>query len=342
MAHSNIQLVAAQEFAAIYNVATELLGQKVVERVFRNHGFSKKLLTEPNLLLLNSEYMRFLEACARQTNQPLFGAIIGDNVPFSDLGTYGTYVTEASSLSEGLRRASRALRYHESGSSLDRLQRGSKTLLVYQPPTPKVLGSWHQSDGAAAMLINLVRMYEGHEWKPDSVYLAGAKGERQRNLERYFDVPVMNYQKGTKLVCSFSEPLAVKRTRLASEYGVTFADLRKMVSAKPPLSFGGILKNVLDPLVRDGVFEIDQVAAKIGLSTRTIQRSLRSEGTTFGSLLKAARQRWALELLTREDLTIGDIADILGYSSKQHFIRAFKTWTGKTPGANRQTVAGRW
>jgi AraC-like DNA-binding protein len=307
-----------------------------------SNGFSKKLLTEPNLLLLNSEYMRFLEACARQTNQPLFGAIIGDNVPFFDLGTYGTYVTEASSLSESLRRASRALRYHESGSSLDRLQRGSKTLLVYQPATPNVLGSWHQSDGVAAMLINLVRMYEGLEWTPDSIYLVGAKGDRQRNLERYFDVPVMNYQKGTKLVCSFSEPLAVKRTRLASEYGVTFADLRKMVSAKPPLSFGGILKNVLDPLVRDGVFEIDQVAAKIGLSTRTIQRSLRSEGTTFSSLLKAARQRWALELLAREDLTIGDIADILGYSSKQHFIRAFKTWTGKTPGANRQTVAGRW
>jgi AraC-like DNA-binding protein len=342
LAHTNIQLVAAQEFAAICNIATELFGQKAVERVFRNHGFSKRLLTEPDLLLLNSEYIRFLEACARQTNQPLFGAIIGDNVPFSDLGTYGTYVTEASSLSESLRRASPALRYHESGSSLDRLQRGSKTLLVYQPATPNVLGSWHQSDGVAAMLINLVRMYEGLEWTPDSIYLVGAKGERQRNLERYFDVPVMNYQKGTKLVCSFSEPLAVKRTRLASEYGVTFADLRKMVSAKPPLSFCGILKNVLDRLVRDGVFEIDQVAAKIALSTRTIQRSLRSEGTTFSSLLKAARQRWALELLAREDLTIGDIADILGYSSKQHFIRAFKTWTGKTPGANRQTVAGRW
>jgi hypothetical protein len=59
--------------------------------------------------------MRFFEAVARETKQPLIGAIIGQNVLLSELGLYGRYITSAKTLSEAFRRASRAIKYHETG-----------------------------------------------------------------------------------------------------------------------------------------------------------------------------------------------------------------------------------
>ena len=97
MRHPEIPLVSAEEFAAVAAAVEQMFGSKTVERVFQAHGFSEQLITDPSLKLPNAEYMRFLEACARQTGQPLFGAMIGDAVALSELGTYGAYVTAPAS-----------------------------------------------------------------------------------------------------------------------------------------------------------------------------------------------------------------------------------------------------
>ena len=336
MTHPEFPFVSAQEFAAVADTVAEMFGHSVVKRVFRVHGFSERILTDPELQLPNAEYMRFLEACARETGKPLFGAMIGESLAFSDLGTYGAYVTAATSLSEALRRACRALRYHESGSSLVRSDCGAQTALVYLPPTPKALGTWHQCDGVAAMLINLVRSYVGPQWRPDRINLVAATDERRIDLEHHFEVPVHSRKIGAELRFSSDILANVRSTRIANEQKVTFSDLRRMVSKRPPRTFRGVFAFVLNPLLHEGISELDQVAEKIGLGARTIQRRLSSEGTTFGALLQEARQEWALELLTQTDASIREIGERLGYSSKQHFIRAFRAWTGTTPGSFRQ------
>gem|GEM_PF-1231312 len=78
---------------------------------------------------------------------------------------------------------------------------------------------------------------------------------------------------------------------------------------------------------------LEDVAAMLGLSTRTLQRKLREEGHTFQQLLEAYQIELAAELLRRPDTRVQEVAFQLGFNSLQSFSRAFKRKTGRTPTA---------
>jgi AraC-like DNA-binding protein len=85
----------------------------------------------------------------------------------------------------------------------------------------------------------------------------------------------------------------------------------------------------------DGVPSLAEVARELHVSTRTLKRKLADRGTTFSAILDDVRRQRALLLLDDRALSIGEIAGKLGYSEVPNFTRAFRKWTGTTPGAYR-------
>ena len=85
-----------------------------------------------------------------------------------------------------------------------------------------------------------------------------------------------------------------------------------------------------------GFRTLDEVAAELGTSPRTLKRKLAQEGHAFSSLLDEERRERALLLLRAPELSLEDVADRLGYSDLANFSRAFRRWTGRTPGAFRR------
>lgn len=78
---------------------------------------------------------------------------------------------------------------------------------------------------------------------------------------------------------------------------------------------------------------IDSVSKKLALSRRNLQEKLKAEETTFRNCLESVRKQIALDYLAKPDVTICDIAFLLGYSEQSAFNHAFKRWTGKNPKA---------
>jgi AraC-like DNA-binding protein len=64
---------------------------------------------------------------------------------------------------------------------------------------------------------------------------------------------------------------------------------------------------------------------------RTLARRLAAEGTTFSELLADLRRRLAVEYLKDEDLSVSQVAWLVGYREIAAFSHAFKRWTGRTP-----------
>ena len=81
--------------------------------------------------------------------------------------------------------------------------------------------------------------------------------------------------------------------------------------------------------------DLTTLAQGLFMSTRTLKRRLHEHGRSYQQLLDEARHRDALRLLDGPGLSIEEIADRLGYSSSANFTRAFRKWTGTTPGAWR-------
>src|SRR5262249_28999898 len=81
---------------------------------------------------------------------------------------------------------------------------------------------------------------------------------------------------------------------------------------------------------------IDDVAQRLGLGGRTLQRKLAAEGERFDRLLDEARRRQALDLVLRGSGALGDLAALLGFADGRSFGRAFRRWTRVTPSEYRQ------
>ncbi len=78
---------------------------------------------------------------------------------------------------------------------------------------------------------------------------------------------------------------------------------------------------------------MEAVAARLGLSTRTLARRLEEEGASFAKVLDGVRLQRALKHMVEERRGIAEVAHLTGFSDRSAFARAFRRWTGKPPGA---------
>ncbi len=74
----------------------------------------------------------------------------------------------------------------------------------------------------------------------------------------------------------------------------------------------------------------DDVAAHLGLSTRTLHRQLKEEGASLQQLKDSVRRERALALLHKTRKPIKQVAAEVGFANDKSFMRAFRLWTGKT------------
>jgi AraC-like DNA-binding protein len=96
-------------------------------------------------------------------------------------------------------------------------------------------------------------------------------------------------------------------------------------------SFVSSVENAIVPLLPHGKVRVSEIAHRLGLSQRTLARRLSLEGLTFSDVLESLRSDLAERYLAEEDLSISQIAWLLGYREVSALTHAFKRWTGKTP-----------
>lgn len=86
----------------------------------------------------------------------------------------------------------------------------------------------------------------------------------------------------------------------------------------------------------DGYPDLETVATRLSMSTRTLKRRLNERGFGFRQLLDEVRRKDATRLLEDTNLSVEEVAFRLGYTAHSNFIRAFRSWTGTTPSAFRK------
>jgi len=74
------------------------------------------------------------------------------------------------------------------------------------------------------------------------------------------------------------------------------------------------------------------VAGWLAISPRTLHRQLRDEGVSLQALKDEVRRTGACDLLRRTTRPVRQVALAVGFRSEKSFSRAFRQWTGTTPG----------
>jgi AraC-like DNA-binding protein len=83
----------------------------------------------------------------------------------------------------------------------------------------------------------------------------------------------------------------------------------------------------------------EAVARALHVSVRTLQRKLIAAGTTFREAADSIRQRLAEDYLSDRNVSTAEVAFMLGFSDQSSFNRAFRRWTGESPGRWRRRRA---
>ncbi|MDP2227164.1 MAG: AraC family transcriptional regulator ligand-binding domain-containing protein, partial [Moraxellaceae bacterium] len=85
--------------------------------------------------------------------------------------------------------------------------------------------------------------------------------------------------------------------------------------------------------------DLEQMAHRLHMTTRTLRRQLAFEGTTYRLLRQRIERRDAMRLLEQPQLQVQHVSEMLGYENPANFTRAFRRWTGYTPQEYRQAIA---
>jgi AraC-like DNA-binding protein len=105
----------------------------------------------------------------------------------------------------------------------------------------------------------------------------------------------------------------------------------KRLALRPDAPISVRVRSAIEQAMREGNVGLDEVARKLGVGARTVQRLLQRDGTSFADVLDEVRREVALKTLEAGDAQPSQLAYVLGFSQPSAFYRAFRRWTGLTP-----------
>ena len=81
--------------------------------------------------------------------------------------------------------------------------------------------------------------------------------------------------------------------------------------------------------------DFEQLAKHFNISSQTLRRKLKTEGTSYGLIKDELRRDIAIDKLSSNTGSVDSIARSLGFSESRSFTRAFRKWTGQSPSEYR-------
>ena len=182
----------------------------------------------------------------------------------------------------------------------------------------------------------------GPDFRPLRVDLAFPAPPHASDYARIFNCEIRFGQFENAFVCAtswYGMPLATADPLTHRQLLEFMAFSRQRVDAADDMieSVERVLRrNLAEPQ------HIASVAQSLGLSERTLRRRLAESGVSFQSLIDGLRKARALELLANRAMPVAEVAYAVGFSDPHNFRRAFKRWTGSTPGLVREEITANW
>ncbi len=101
------------------------------------------------------------------------------------------------------------------------------------------------------------------------------------------------------------------------------------------LSITHRIREILGGDFREEMPSFEELTDLLNMSARTLRRRLEKEGTSYQRIKDNARRDVAISMLSRDGMTVSEVAEQVGFSDPSAFHRSFKKWTGQSPGSYR-------
>ncbi|MGQ0455437.1 MAG: AraC family transcriptional regulator ligand-binding domain-containing protein [Hyphomicrobium sp.] len=288
--------------------------------------------THGEAMIPANEVVSLFEDLSAQMKNPAFGLAYAQAFPLGGTGAFGFILTQAKDMRTAVKAATRYVRLvmPNVDARYEAIEGGGQ--FTWRYPLSAASPHVQFNSFVAALVILRLRAGLNPEWNPLSVQLAhrepgnlaayrkmfghGVAFEQPVNRFKFRDVNLDRPNPGAnprlfEVVKQLGDILLASRTKSA--------DFRALVA-----------NEIVDQL---GVTSptLEAVALQLGMGQRSVQRRLAGEGTTFETVVGETRKSVAERMLRDTNLSLTDIAFMLGFSELSAFIRASNRWFGMTP-----------
>ncbi len=311
------------------------------ERVAQAMALCRRFDGDGLLTLPVRQVLELLEDVAELTGIDDLGLRVGARYHPADWGAYGYLFLNSPTVLQALKSWVRVTREEQQGAHARLTLREDGIHLEYAVLQPALLRRRQDAEMTLAVLLQAVRVVAGSATVPVSVHFEHRRPGNTAPHRAFFRAP-LHFGTGMNTIV-FDRRLAALAVPNADPrlLGVVsqFIGEAKQSPQPPASTIVELVAFALRPLLPAGRPTLAAVGKQLGMGPRTIQRRLAEAGLSFDACLDAVRAELAREMLLAPELEMKEVAFLLGFSGSPAFCRAFKRWTGDSPGAFRQSPA---
>lgn len=275
-----------------------------------------------------------LDDAARELRDPTIGVTIAARIPLGGLGLLDYALCTSAVLRDALRTTAKHFAMVTRRVGLAVVEERLHASVVLERRAG-ISHSRHWIEFNLAMIADRIRHTLGARAVFDGVAFAHDAPIDRGALDRFFGAPVSFSADKDRLTFAgtlLDAPLLTASTLLAQ---VLEARITEIDHGEASPLIERVRRAVLEGL-DNGYVEVTRVAARLRMSSRTLQRTLRAHGTTHSTILDDVRRERALHLMQR-DVRLDEVSAQLGFSEQSALFRAFRRWTGTSPLAYRRS-----
>ncbi len=306
--------------------------------LFREAGLDAALLEQPDAHVATPEFIRLLQLVMRRTEDEFLGLGRGTKSKPGTFSMMAHAVINCPSLGKAIERSAQFYRIVDLPLELTLEEGSTESRLILRAASPE-----HDNILEAIIFISL-RFWSwltGRNLEPIAIQLDFPEPPQAVEFRRAFRGPVTYSNARNAVVFPtawLSLPLVQNPLSLSKFLKDSLAHI--IVGNNQPIGLPEQIRAIISKGYGNTFPDFAQVCETLNMTPQTLRRRLKEENTSYQAIKDSIRQDAACYYLAKEELSIDEIALMMGFSEASSFHRAFKKWTGQTPAACRRELLG--
>lgn len=211
---------------------------------------------------------------------------------------------------------------------------GDTTWFCYREPSIVSAGQTFINDMTLAVYCQMIRAVADQDWRPRHLRTRGQIIDRHRTVDLFNDCLASTHANSTGL--AFPTEFLWRRLHWSpKETDSAPSNAWQFGPEGSEPTVEKLCRLLASQFSLRKLPTLEGISWMVDVSPRTLKRQLQAAGTSYTGLLDRLRFDSACDMLAIPQMTISEIAQELGYSGTNNFVRSFRRLTGTTPGEYR-------
>ncbi len=303
--------------------------------LLRQAGVAQNAVKDDDAWLAYESHAKLLECAADELKDPYYGLGLANRVEPKEFGALAYIGLSSRTLEDALRNLERYLAVHTEAWRIRIVVEGDEAAILLIPARPDYSHYDQAAEVGIGVLVRAYQYFLGDRLRPlEIAFVHGLKPARSKvKIEKMLGCPVAFGRTQAQILLDRQSLRLPIRTADDHLLKILKAHCTSVLSEQKPeqASLTAQISQAIADLLPSGRAKAKLVARELGMTERTLHRRLALEGTSFGELHETLCSSLARKYLGEQQLTVKQVAFLLGYSDQSAFGVAFRRWTGRTP-----------